>query len=106
MTPHSHDGPSRQALREHWQVSPECNPGFRTAVWARLEAARNAPATWGAWLRLNFFRVSSFAVLAIALAGVGGGALARTQASQQREELVQRYLASIDPHQRAYATHR
>ena len=106
MILHSHDGPSREALREHWQVSPARNPAFRTAVWARIEAARGAPATWSAWLRLNFFRVSSFAVIAIALADAGGGALARNHASQQREELVQRYLASIDPHQRVHAAHR
>jgi hypothetical protein len=105
MTPDPDDASFRQSLREHWQVSPPRNPGFRTAVWARIEAGRRAPATWSGWLRMNLFRVSTFAAASIFVAGAGGGFLAQAQASRDREQLVERYLASIDPHQKTHADH-
>jgi hypothetical protein len=86
-------------LRDACRVSPTRNPQFRAAVWARIEAARRAPATWGAWLRVNGWRFASYAVLCAALAGTGGGWIARVHSERDREQLVQRYLAIIDPHQ-------
>jgi hypothetical protein len=106
MTPPSDDGPLPRALRQHCRVTPEPNPDFRAAVWARIEARRRAPATWSAWLRANLRRTAALSVAAIALAGVSGGVLARIQAGQEREALVQRYLASIDPHRQIHAGHR
>jgi hypothetical protein len=100
MTSDSQDGSFRQSLRENWHVSPRRNPDFRAAVWARIEAGRRAPATWAAWLRVNVRQVATLALVAITIAGAGGGFIARTQADHEREQLVQRYLASIDPHQR------
>lgn len=90
-------------LRNHIQVRPVKNPGFRTAVWARIESTRRAPATWGDWLRLNVSRFTFLAVVSTVIAGAGGGWIATAQANQNREQLVQRYLASIDPHQKTGA---
>jgi hypothetical protein len=100
MNSHPEDTELRDALRAHWHVHPQRNPDFRTSVWARIEASRRSPATWGAWLRLNTLRLASVAAVCVALAGVGGAWLARAEASHTRDQLVQRYLASIDPHAR------
>jgi len=48
---------------------------------------------------LNTFRFASLAMAGIAIAGVAGGWIATEQTNRDREQLVQRYLASIDPHQ-------
>jgi anti-sigma-K factor RskA len=86
-------------LRAACRVSPARNPEFRAAVWARIEAARRTPATWAAWLRLNGWRFVSCALAGVVLAGAGGGWIAKSQSERDRERLMQRYLASIDPHQ-------
>jgi hypothetical protein len=93
-------------LRDNWQVRPVKNPDFRTEVWARIEATRRAPATLGAWLRLNAVRFAFLTIASIAVAGTSGGWIAKAQANQNREQLVQRYLASIDPHQKTEITPR
>jgi len=100
MNSNPNDEQLGQLLRDSWQVRASKNPDFRTAVWARIESARRAPVTWGAWLRLNVYRFAFFAVASVAIAGVGGGWIATAQAKQDREQLVDRYLASIDPHQK------
>lgn len=104
MHPPTHDRDFSHVLKEHWQVSPQRNPAFRTSVWARIDAARRSPTTWSAWLRLNFLRVASTAAACVVIAGFAGAWLARTEAIKTREHLVQRYLASIDPHQRIEAS--
>ncbi len=100
MNSNSNDEQLGSLLRNEWQVRPVKNPGFRTGVWARIEAARRVPATWGAWLRLNAARCTFLAVASIAVAGTSGGWIAKAQANQNREQLVQRYLASLDPLQK------
>jgi hypothetical protein len=95
----SHHDPLHQALRRSLSVSPKANPGFRGAVWARIEARRR-PATWGGWLRVNLARAATFAAVGIILAGVSGGLLGARKTEHEREQSLQRYVASIDPHQR------
>ncbi|MBW8780671.1 MAG: hypothetical protein JF599_02115 [Verrucomicrobia bacterium] len=99
MHSHPDDKSLRDLLREQWTVAPVRNPGFRAEVWARIEAARRTPATWGAWLRLHLLGVSMVAAASIVFAGAGGGLLAGARDRHEREQLVQRYLISIDPHQ-------
>jgi hypothetical protein len=101
MNSNPHDEKLGPLLRSSLQVTPVRNPDFRSGVWARIESTRRTPATWGAWLRLNTFRFASLAVASIAIAGVGGGWIATAQTNRDREQLVQRYLASIDPHQKS-----
>lgn len=100
MNPNPNDAELGPLLRENFQVTTGKNPDFRTAVWARIEAGRRVPATWGAWLRLNATRCAMLAVATVTIAGVGGGWIAKAQAEQNREQLVQKYLASINPHQK------
>ncbi len=98
MKTHPQDEALRQLLR-HWTVEPQVDPGFRAAVWARIDSARRMPATWSGWLRLNLVRVSYCSAASIVFAGTGGGLLAASQANREREQLIQRYVVSIDPHQ-------
>ena len=106
MNSNSNDEQLGPLLRDNYHVTPVKNPDFRTAVWARIESTRRAPATWGAWLRLNVYRFAFLAVASITIAGIGGGWIATAQAKQDREQLVERYLASIDPHQKTGTTSR
>lgn len=93
----------RQWVRQGWTVSVDRDPGFRAAVWARIEARRRLPATWGAWLRLHLAGVVAGAAVVVLAAGAGGSLLASRQVEREREARIQRYVASIDPHQRVHA---
>ena len=44
-----------------------------------------------------------YAAASVIVAGTGGGLLAANQAGRERDQLIERYVASIDPHQRANA---
>ena len=103
MNTHPQDQALRQLLRRSWIVEPRIDPGFRTAVWARIAASRHLPETWFGWIRLNMVRVTYYAAFSVLLAGTGGGLLAASQANREREQLIQRYVVSIDPHQRVNA---
>jgi len=100
MNPNPNDAELGPLLRENFQVGPAKNPAFRAEVWARIEANRRSPATWSAWLRLNAARFAMIVIVTVTISSVGGGWVAKTQAKQNREYLVQQYLASIDPHQK------
>jgi len=41
-----------------------------------------------------------YAAASVVLASAGGGYLAASQANRDRDQLIQRYVTSIDPHQR------
>ena len=102
MKTHPQDDALRRLLRL-WTVEPRRNPGFRAAVWSKIDSTRRLPATWSGWLRLNLVRVSYCAAASIVFAGTGGGLLAASQANREREQLIQRYVVSIDPHQQVNA---
>jgi hypothetical protein len=87
-----------------WKVTPKSNPGFRAAVWAKIEATSQEPLTWGGWLRMNVGTVAPLAVAVVTFSIVGGGIAAKTKASDQREVLIERYLSSIDPHRQIGAS--
>ncbi|GAB1488798.1 hypothetical protein MASR2M8_12450 [Opitutaceae bacterium] len=87
-------------IRRGWTVPAQSNPNFRASVWARIEAGRRLPATWSGWLKLNFASVTMYAAATVVLASAGGGYLAASQANRDRDQLIQRYVTSIDPHQR------
>lgn len=103
MNNHLNDQQLRQLLRRSWTVSPKSDPGFRAAVWARIEVGRRLPATWSAWLKAHVASVTVYAAATIIVASAGGGLLAANQAGRERDQLIQRYVASIDPHQRVNA---
>lgn len=102
-TTHLNDEQLRRLLRQGWTVSPRPDPGFRAAVWARIEAGRRQPANWFAWLKVHVASVTLYAAASIAFVGTSGGLLATRQAGHDREQLIQRYVTSIDPHQRVDA---
>ena len=87
----------RQTLRA-WSPAVTPNPNFRAEVWARIEAAKKQPATWMAWLRTHVVSVAGMTTAAVACAIFAGAAVANFQSEQRREELLDRYIVSIDPH--------
>lgn len=93
----------QQLVRQSWPAYPERNPGFRAAVWARIEAGHRLPVTWGAWLKQHLPSVAAYAAAVVLVAGASGGLLASRQVERDRETQIQRYVASIDPHQRVSA---
>ena len=103
MNNHLNDEQLRQLVRQSWTASPKSDAGFRAAVWARIESGRRLPSTWRAWFKANLASVAVYAAASVVVAGTGGGLLAANHAGRERDQLIQRYVASIDPHQRANA---
>ena len=77
-----------------WRIAPSADPQLRTAVWARLQAARDT--RWAAYVRQH----AAASCAALALAVVAGGWLgqwqAHRQAAQDRDVLATTYLSEID----------
>ena len=91
----SHE-PSRPTLQV-WQVSPPLDPLFRSAVWARIEAARQwADLTWAGYLRRHTLAwVLVLGVVAVGAGAVGLRAGAKHSAAD-RDLVLASYVATID----------
>lgn len=90
--------PARELLRDAFaNASAAATPDFRTAVWARIHA-RISPPTWWQWLRSHAAAVSAAAAICVIAAAVSASVIAYHQNRSQREQQLQRYLASIDAH--------
>ena len=104
METHHHDEALRRLLRTHDRVQPVRNPAFRADVWARIEARRQVPVTWAAWLRPHLAGFTMVAAASVILAAGAGGWAATARAGREREAMVARYVASIDPHRQAVSS--
>lgn len=95
------DDDLRRLLRRAWPTpSFPPDPTFRAAVWARIDALNQQPETWVFWLRGHMRGVAFSAAASIVFAVAGGGFAAAAGFEREREQLVDKYLASIDPHAR------
>lgn len=94
MNPYTSPDRLGETLRT-WRVAPPADPGFRTAVWTRLQ--RRAPATWPAYLRGNLAGWAVAAGLAVVAAGWSGHQLAQARLDARREQMVVNYLGELDP---------
>jgi hypothetical protein len=94
MTPQPPPDPLAPALQS-WRVDPPADPGFRAAVWRRIEAA--TPPTWGAYLRRHAVAWSCAAALAVVAAGWTGHRVAQVRLAAERERMVATYLGDLDP---------
>lgn len=104
MKTHPQDDALRSLLRESHPAVADPNPRFRTAVWERIEAARRQPRSWFAWAHIHLFGVGTAVAASLLVSAAGGGWIAKVQVAHEREQLVERYLASIDPHAHAGTT--
>ena len=80
-----------------WQVSPPDDPGFRSALWARIESARERfELTWTGYLRRH--TVAWTLVLGLAAVGAGwaGHHAGEDHALADRETVLASYVAVID----------
>ena len=90
------DYPLSRVLQS-WRVTPRTDANFRTGVWQRIEAARQADGdSWSAYLR---HRLAVWTIVAGVLTG-GSGIIGLTAAREQneasRQKMVAAYVASID----------
>jgi hypothetical protein len=80
-----------------WQVAPPVDPGFRSAVWAGIEAARERfEITWSGYLRRHI--VAWVLVLGMAAVGAGwvGHSAGADHALADRDLVLTSYVAAID----------
>jgi hypothetical protein len=96
MNPPDNDSSLRPALLA-WQVSPPADPGFRSAILARIEEAREwADLTWAGYLgRHPLAWVLALGAVAAGAGALGLGAGARHSAAD-RERVLASYVAAID----------
>jgi hypothetical protein len=87
------DFPSQ--LLSAWRVAPRRNPGFRAAVWARLEAGADA-LPWWRYARQHALVVGGAMALAVVLGGVTGHGWARARVESDRAQLAAAYVGSLD----------
>jgi hypothetical protein len=78
-----------------WRVSPPPDPGFRAAVWQRIEARRRESG-WPAFLRTRATALTAAAIVIVVVSGWTGHSVARSQVQADRRMLAARYLASLD----------
>ncbi|HWL16110.1 MAG TPA: hypothetical protein VNR00_10930 [Opitutus sp.] len=86
--------PLSRALAD-WRVQPARNPGFRAAVWARIEAA-GVPASWTDYARRHAAMVTGALLVALVLGGWAGREQARSQVAAERAEIADLYVQSLD----------
>jgi hypothetical protein len=82
-----------------WRVKPPSDPGFRAAVWRRIQ--HQGEATWPAYLRAHTAAWSVAAALAFSVAGLAGRAIAQARVQADREAMVVSYLVELDPRAQA-----
>ena len=80
-----------------WQVSPPADPGFRSAVWAQIGAARDClETTWAGYVRhhlVAWVLVLGFVAVGAGALGLGAGA---SHSAADRELVLASYVAAID----------
>lgn len=102
-TPPPKDPKLAATLRE-WRTEPAPPPGFPEAVWRRIERAEQAGARrpslrdWGLASLFEPRWATLLLLLALVLGGISGASSGMARA---REIAAARYLASVDPYQRA-----
>jgi len=80
-----------------WRVSPPADPGFRSALWARIESARERfELTWTGYLRRHTAAWALVLVLAAVGAGWAGHHAGEGHALADRETVLASYVAAID----------
>jgi hypothetical protein len=78
-----------------WRVTPRRDPQFRTAVWARIEAARRAPL-WTSYARAHTALVAGALVVAVVLGALTGRERARARVEAESARLASSYVQAMD----------
>jgi hypothetical protein len=78
-----------------WRVTPRRDPQFRTAVWARIEAARRA-LTWTGYLRRHAPAMAAALAVAVVLGAWIGREQARARVEADRNEIASAYVQALD----------
>lgn len=78
-----------------WRLTPPRDPGFRTAVWARIGEARR-PGTWPAFARAHVAALAGALVFALVAGAWAGKAEARSRVAASRDAIARSYVQSLD----------
>jgi hypothetical protein len=98
MKPSDQSGPDMQDILHPWRVSPPPDPGFRPAVWSRIEARRTLNnESWAASIRRHAALWTTALLLAMTAAGLLGDLAGRKHADAERQQMLTAYLSAIDP---------
>lgn len=85
--------PIRGELRT-WRVDPPADPGFRPAVWSRIDQARLLH--WTTYWRRHAVGWSVACVLIVSASALWGHAAGLRHKQAERTAVLQTYLAAID----------
>ena len=88
------DGSLTRALAD-WRVAPRRDPQFRTAVWARIEAARSAPS-WNGYARRHAPALAGALAVALVLGAWVGREQARARVAADRDVIARAYVQALD----------
>lgn len=78
-----------------WRLTPSRNPQFRTAVWAKIEAAAR-PSAWAQFARAHAALVSALLVGALALGALTGRVEAQHKSDRYNDLIAASYVHSLD----------
>jgi hypothetical protein len=92
-TPRSPD-PLSRALAD-WQVKPNSDPQFRTAVWAKIES-RHGANSWASFTRSHAVAVAGAVVIAVLAGALTGRDRARARGETERNLLANSYVQAMD----------
>ena len=80
-----------------WRVSPPADPGFRGAVWARIEAARCVVVeSWSGYCRRHMVAWSLVLLTMLAGAAWHGQRAGASHTRAEHDTIMHSYLAQID----------
>ena len=91
--PQSNDPLSRVLIE--WRVAPPRTSEFRTDVWARIGARKEAES-WIGYLRGHIAVVAGALALAVVVGAVGGRSQARALAAAESARLASAYVQGMD----------
>ena len=91
--PQSND-PLSRVLKE-WRVAPPRTAEFRTDVWVRIGARKEAES-WIGYLRGHIAVVAGALALAVVVGAVGGRSQARALAAAESARLASAYVQGMD----------
>lgn len=96
-----------KVLRE-WRADVDLPPGFQASVWRRIDAATAQPPrrafaeVWIAWFNRFVARpqmAAAYIALLIMIGVTAGWTQGQREVSRVRDQLGQRYIATLDPYQ-------
>jgi hypothetical protein len=78
-----------------WEVRPQRDPGFRSAVWARIERVK-ARRSWTGYARSHAAVLAGALAVALAVGGWVGRERAQARVAADRAQIASAYVQALD----------